>query len=579
MSYRCFVLVFVLCFAFALRGPSFPEEAGEETYNISLVQTAESNKEVHEIENKKVLAENYTVKKDDHLWQILRTKGLLDRKDLPEILSVLKKLNRSLTDLDMIRPGDSLIIPLTIVPLGADKKPLVQAEQEVTPIESLEGVPLENYTISPGDSIIKVVTGRYNIPNHYLYNEYLELVKKLNPAIEDINRIYPGQKIRIPVYSPQIVRLPLVPLPKSVEKKEAPEPKLKKDRQELGRQLGRLFALLNEEWVQKGEHFLPLRSGGQINLNANVFPILRLSNGRIIIVDLSGQMPEKMKKIIESNWANYMMVHLDHEDSLSVAFGKILAVSGYRRVSNKGDPLKMTGDIPILVNADWIVEVTLPGQEDTPRFKAITLLDAGISRTPAPIKSYLSTLGLDIVEFPPASEGMDRWGDTTDILPAGEDVGGFIERILDLVGRAHSSDVDIPIYQAGEKDFNIIVKADFLFSLEGRECLIDYTGLDAEVMSLLEENGFRVLALAGVRDPQNILLETLSFLGNPFEAGPHHFQINDRAKGKDIRMTISGSVFRDKNGKQIFATPRILPNAIEGFLSWKGYRILNLAPM
>jgi hypothetical protein len=572
-------LVFAICLAFAAPDLSFPEEEGEETYNISLVQTAESDKEVHEIENKKVLAENYTVKKDDHIWQILRSKGLLDRKDLPEILSVLKKLNRSLTDLDMIRPGDSLIIPLTIVPLGADKKPLAQAATEVTPIESLEEVPLENYTVSPGDSIIKVVTGRYNIPDQYLYNEYLELVRKLNPSIDDINKIYPGQKIRIPVYSPQIVRLPLTPSPKPVEKKEAPMPKLKEDRQELGRQLGRLFALLGEEWVQRGEHFLPLRSGGQINLNANVFPILRLSSGRIIIVDLSGQMPEKMKKIIESNWANYLTVHLSRDDNLRTALGEILPACGYRMLSDKGDPLKMTGDIPILVNADWIVEVTPTGQEDSPRYKAITLLDTGISRTPAPLKSYLSTLGLDIIEYPPASDGVDRWGEETDILPPGEDVGGFIERILDLVGRPHSSDVDIPIYQAGEKDFNIIVKADFLFNQDGRECLIDYTGLDPEVTSLLEENGFRVLPIAGMTDPQNILLETLSFIGNPIETGPHHFQINNREKGKDIRLTISGSVFRDKNGKQVFATPRLLPNEIEGFLSWKGYRILNLAPM
>jgi hypothetical protein len=188
-------------------------------------------------------------------------------------------------------------------------------------------------------------------------------------------------------------------------------------------------------------------------------------------------------------------------------------------------------------------------------------------------------LGLDIVEFPPASDGEGNWADATDILPIGEDVGGFIKMILVLVGQPYSSDVDIPIYQGGKKDFNIIVKADFLFHSEDQECLIDYTGLDPEIISLLEENGFRILPLAGVRDPHNILLETLEFLGNPVDTGPHHFQVNNREKGKDIRLTIAGSIFRDQHGKQVFATPRILPNEIAGFLSWKGFRILNLAPM
>jgi LysM repeat protein len=93
-------------------------QGSEETYSISLVQTAEvdkeKNKEVREVDNRKVLAENYTVKKGDHLWQLFRERGMLQKRDLPELIEVLKRLNPSLTNLDLIYPGQRVVIPLTL---------------------------------------------------------------------------------------------------------------------------------------------------------------------------------------------------------------------------------------------------------------------------------------------------------------------------------------------------------------------------------------------------------------------------------------------------------------------------------
>ena len=69
--------VLFLC-AFFLPVLAFPrvslpqEENEEETYAISLIQTAEEDKEILEVEDKKVLAETYTIRKNDYVWKLLR---------------------------------------------------------------------------------------------------------------------------------------------------------------------------------------------------------------------------------------------------------------------------------------------------------------------------------------------------------------------------------------------------------------------------------------------------------------------------------------------------------------------------
>ena len=61
----------------------FCQEQQEETYSISLVQTAEVDQDIREVDDKRVLTETYTVTKGDHLWQLFRDRGMLEKRSLP----------------------------------------------------------------------------------------------------------------------------------------------------------------------------------------------------------------------------------------------------------------------------------------------------------------------------------------------------------------------------------------------------------------------------------------------------------------------------------------------------------------
>jgi len=554
--------IFMLCPSSITQG-----QEEEETYSISLEKTAGADREIYEVDGKKVITESYSVVKGDHVWNILRQRGLLN-KNLKETLSVLKKLNSSLTNLDLIYPEDNIIIPLVISPVDGGGFPGEGEEATVASLEEIKGI--ENYIVRPGDSLIKVVQNLYDIPEKELYNEYLNQLKRINPSIKDIDTIFPGQKIRIPIYSPQIVRLPIKP--------STPAEKAKKDRDELklmGRQLGEIFSLIGEEWLQAGEHVIPLKSGGQINLNMVSYPIISLRSGKRIILDLYNDLPEDLAGLITSSWYNYGIVHLRDDEDLKDAMERIIILCDYRKIQGINEPLILAGDIPLRITADWIIQLTTEQSAEEQNIVIVNLCENEGSVTPATIRRYLERLGVKTVDYPPSREGMEETAEAPEILETGNERSSIMESLLSLFGLTFSSDTEIPIYGKQQADFNFIVKADYLLKIDGKDAVIDMNGLGPDIIALLNEHQYKVLSLAD-ESPSAIVTKTLDFLGIKSDPGPHPFLAADRAESKNIRLMIPGTIFKDDKGQSIFATHLTLYPEIVSFLSQKGYRILRL---
>jgi len=547
----------------------------EDTYSISLVKTAETEKEVYEVDQKKVLAETHVVKKGEHIWQMLRERGLLRKRNLSQILSALKSLNKSLDNLDLIQPGQQIIIPLKIAPLAGE----AFAEETYATPEDLKDLNLENYMVKPGDNLVKVIKGMYEIPDQELYNEYLEMVKRLNPSIDRLDYIYPRQVIRLPIYSPEKIR---IPIKKAASQQTRTEPEIKTEEQEktkdtLGHDLGVIFTKLGEEWIRSGDHFIPLKSGGQMDLKAETFPIINLRNGLRVIVDLENKLPDNMTKLIESSWQNYRVVHLTTND-LETSLDKVFEVCGYPRVLKKGQPLELEGEIPLEITGDWIVTLSEIRPADRPGIAVIKLnRQDGANDIPWMIKDYLADLGIEVIDYPVLESDAPRDMALPQALE-GRDPTALITNILSLSGRDFTTKVDIPVYQSQKADLKLVIKADFFFRNWGKDAIIDLTGLGPEVIALLEGHSFQVLTLTGVKDSREMVAKTLDFLSMPFEKGPQSFVAGSAGNSGGVLLKLPGILFSDIDGQQVLATPLILPDEIALFLHQKGYNILVLSP-
>jgi len=570
----CPMTIMALLTILLLYAPCYCQE-DEETYDISLVKTADPDNagKIHEVDGRKVLTESYTVKDGEHLWQILREKKLLEKKNLVELLSVLKKLNGSLDNLDMIHPGESIVIPIAISPAAGGSKSSKTATVETIPLEAVNNIDLEEYVVKQGDSVIKVVEDLYDVPEKQLYNEYLSTLKRMNPDLKDLNSVYPGQKIRLPIYSPKVVRLPI----KKTQPVSEPMTEVQKElAKTVAGQIGEVFTLMGEQWLQTGEHFFPLKTGGQLKLNAESYPIVDLRSGKKIIVDVYNDLPARMGSLITSNWGDYDIIHLGGNDDLKTAFDKIINVCGYKKIYGPGEPFVSGGEIPLKITADRIIELDRETSSNNRQILAINFCDEDNPRIPDVIRNYLESSGIRVVDYPLLKVVTDITPNEPDVVEAKVDRHSFVETLLNITGQNYSTNVELPVYQNGKGDVDLVVKADYSININDKVYIIDTSGLGKDIVSLLKDHQHNVYSISDKASPSDIATGILDFLDIKQRFDLHRFLATNGPETKNIILDIQGISFQDKELNKIFATTLKMPRELSLFLNMKGYRVLQL---
>ena len=617
--------------------------------------------------------EEYVVQEGDWIAKILREKGVLNENNLPKLIEMLRKFNQSMKDLNLIKPGEKIVILVKVAP-GTKAEIAVPKEKQFTlkistpalsanqPTSVARGLKSESYQVQRGDILRRVVTNRYDLTLRTFLVEYLDLFKKCNPSIKNPNQIFPGQTVNLPLYPPQwyetpvstpeqppIMRdlarsnkmwlpdpkpfpEPLEPVapqtsstvaaqtrPKTAQKVWAPEktappmetktPEIKVrpippattagspkappppsanpettvassswQEQHISSSvtegLGDILPQMGEKWIHSGEHFIPMKSGGHINLKADTYPIVKLHGGMTLIVDLQNSLPPRMGRVIESSWGTYRIVHLSPGDDLKSAFIKILKAFHYPKVFKKGEPLKLSGTIPVSITGDWIVIPPRGQSGKNPGFIVINLLNDPNQAAPQSIKTYLKQRGVLLVEYP-SGKARDK--------PLNEkasetalDAASLVEMVLTLTGHPHNSRVKIPAFESQNDDFKLTVTADFYLTAHGKERVIDLSGLDTEIVALLKERGISVLSLSKEKNPLSMASKTLKFLGWQHKMGPHTLSTATHGK-KNIKLILSGVIFFTEGGNSVFMTPLDLPPEVALFLYKKGFRVVTLS--
>jgi nucleoid-associated protein YgaU len=337
--------------------------------------------------------------------------------------------------------------------------------------------------------------------------------------------------------------------------------------------LGDILPKMGEKYIHSGEHFIPMKSGGHINLKAETYPIVKLHGGITLIVDLYNSLPPRMGRVIESSWGTYRIVHLSPGDDLKSAFTKILKAVQYPKVFKKGEHLKLPGTIPISITGDWIV---IPPRGQTGKdsgFIVINLLDDKSQAVPQSVKAYLKERGVQFVEYPsPETLEKPLAEKTPEIAP---DAPSLVEMVLTLTGHPHDARVKIPAFESRNDDFKLTVTADFYLTAHGKERVIDLSGLDPEIVALLKERGVSVLSLSKEKNPLAMASKTLKFLGWQYKMGPHALSTAPHSK-KNVNLTLSGLIFFTEGGHSVFMTPLDLPPEVARFLYEKGHRVVML---
>ena len=69
--------------------------------------------------NQDILCEPYIVQKNDWVYKLFRQKGEISNRDFPEFLAIFKRLNPHVQNINTIRPGQTILIPLKKMDYGS----------------------------------------------------------------------------------------------------------------------------------------------------------------------------------------------------------------------------------------------------------------------------------------------------------------------------------------------------------------------------------------------------------------------------------------------------------------------------
>ena len=166
--------------------------AGSEPAEISLRKSVQSKS----YQGKQVDGEERQIGRGDSLWRILVEEKGLPGKQFTSYTVIIRGLNPQVKNLDVLRVGDKIFIPLVPAQLLEDRVANDSAEREQS--QPGAGVTV-NYRIKAGEYLYQILRDQLKLTDHRKVAQYFDLVKDLNPERKNWDLLVAGQVIRLPV--------------------------------------------------------------------------------------------------------------------------------------------------------------------------------------------------------------------------------------------------------------------------------------------------------------------------------------------------------------------------------------------
>lgn len=275
---------------------------------------------VKQDQESRILCEPYVVQKNDSLTRIFQEKGGIIDENPKEFLKIFQRLNPQVSDLENVRPGLQIFIPLKnmgkeretatriftlpMVTISADK---TQPASEPEPPADAAG--FSEYKIKPGDTLSRIFHQYFGPMNVTLLGERLRLFRKINPDIADVNRIYPDQTIRMPpLDANEDARASLEHRPGPFEK---------------------VAELLNARLTQKGICFFPMPGKADFGLDLAQFPLMEFSDGLRILFNPGQVLKSDDQNIIHHFWPELKIIDVSFDAAFDEVLEQVLRVAPY----------------------------------------------------------------------------------------------------------------------------------------------------------------------------------------------------------------------------------------------------------
>lgn len=542
-----------------------------------------------------ILCEPYIVKKDDWIFKLFRQKGEISHRDFPEFLSIFKRLNPHISDIDHIRPGQRIVIPLKKV----DEDTFSESASGVvtipffsaTDISEAKIKPSTDYRVKTGDCVSILISERYGKYGTESYRTGEQLFRKLNPQIENLNLIYAGQMIRLP--EPEMKNTSSSPSPNDgaaahaktdisgsiavAGEKTSPASALKVDEKPSDSLLSNVASILDAKLFNRGSYYLPRRGQEDFKIDLSRTPFIKLEDGARIffIKGADNQTPEMT--ILKSFWKDVHAVKIDSGNStehiLDSVFGE-LETGGFKQKLNFSDH-----GVDVEVRGKWIIEK--PSEEGEPtRHLCITLIHSSKEETPTSIVRYLDQNNIiikDIILGKSAPEPktkvfhlINNSGPVDIKTNSGHQA--FVKDFLVAMGYQYIADKQISFQYAG---IPIDAASNLASDNNGNTFFIDFGTFYGDAFQAIEKGGYSIIQVKENDTLDNIIQKLLGAMDVSFTKNPT-FLAAKRPAADNTRLTISGFLTDHQNAQKTLIALAPLPHMVSQYLTDNNIRTIQI---
>lgn len=542
-----------------------------------------------------VLCEPYEVQPNDWVLKIFRQKGEISTKDFREFLGIFKRLNPHVKNIDRIRPGQIIDIPLKKIDpntLPGQASGIVTIPF-VTLSKSSELIHrhCQRYKVRRGDTVSKLIARRFGRFGSRSYKEGVKLFKAANPNIKNLNLIYAGRRIYLPdpairkkawyaslydkegnirkkIDSQALAETAVAPIQALREANEKPA---------SSDPLAQVASVVEGKLYNRGTYYFPRQGRPDFELDLERYPVLDLNDGQKIIFTHESKIMDVESALLETYWPNVKIITLEGKEKPSQILDKLF--NTIEQDSQANELYLADQGTQITVRARWIKPAA-----DNGRRICITPIQSPDQKTPESIRRYLDQLGIVLREI--LEDGGSRLADTsgpdrpdpgrrhrvkpvTALAPAG--IKDLVSQVMGAFGYTFSGDIEISFPYAG-----IQVKAlsNLISSPDGRQWLIDFGDLYGDAVKAIENSGLPVIQIRPGTEDTKALALVFKALGKRVTLNPSYLAAR-RPPDYNTTITIEGIVVQDSQGDSFLLTNTGLHPAIANFLTARGIKLIE----
>ncbi|MFO7716746.1 LysM peptidoglycan-binding domain-containing protein [Desulfosarcina sp.] len=547
-----------------------------------------------------ILCDPYQVQQGDWVLKIFRQKGELAHDDFREFLGIFQRLNPHVKDLDRLRPGQVVDIPL---------KKLVQGTLpgQSSGVVTIPFVMISNpeemikkhtreYAVQPGDTVSRLIANRFGGRyGNLTFSQGVKLFKAANPQIKDINQIYAGQKVYMPDPSIReqswygalfdeagnLVEMRAdaadatsdAPAPQ-LAGAAAPEMAVSQPQSEHSGPAAEAASAIGGRLLDKGTYFFPMKQGKDFELDLSRYPVIDLQNGSRVILTTADRVMNVDLPLVQSYWDNVEVVKIPENASSREILEAVFAA-----FSGEAAPNQLSFDdrgVKITVSAKWIrTETSADGS--APRHTCITPITSASQRTHGAIIRYLDQNDIVIKEILTSAPEQTSTPFPIDAAPDAVSIDGssqkaLLESLARIMGFRYSANTAISFPYAG---IQVQALSNLLSFGNGREILVDFGDLYGDAVAAIRDTGLEILQIDVDAGPVAIIQQLMETAGMAYTLTPVFYGA-DRPAEFNTAIAIYGILVPTGSGENRLFTEMQLPELIDLFIRNDGIRLIRI---